>query len=114
MDGLKQIPEGAIIYRDEKGEPQWFMVPEKDNTEYAFTGKVFLIYTWGDDGFLWEEVAIIYLKWDACCHVGVGDPEMGGTWAHICGREREEYDKLLKMLGWMWDEAKARIPKWNP
>lgn len=106
------IPDNAILHRDDRKFIDWFMVPESDNSEYSFSGKCYTVAAWEENTTpcMWEEVATIYLKWDNCCHLGLRDPEMDNEWVHICG----EIDRTLAMLRWMYEEAKARIPKWNP
>lgn len=110
---IKKLPANAIYKMGKHGYPEWALVPT-DVSTHAFTGDIHQIVSWSvenPDDILHEQVGVIFLKWDGCCHIGVGDPQLGNAWAHVCGKT--QYAELLEALAWAREEAKKRIEKFS-
>lgn len=113
------MPDTSIVYPPipfiDKGHVRAFMRTDSADS-HAYMGTVFEVCEdVPADGLIpehAEEVATIFLKWDGCSHVGFRSPEMGKNWVHVCGAE--DMERTLRMLRWMWQEARARIPQYDP
>lgn len=51
----------------------------------------------------YEEVAIFYVKWDGCAHVGFRPSDNNMLGVHVCGVENMR--RTLRMMEWAWDLA---------
>lgn len=78
-----------------------------DEMSHGVTLKILEVSSWEDDWSpsTWEEVAVFYVKWDGCAHIGFRSPELSNEWAHVCGVDHMR--QTLAMLVWAWDLAVA-------
>lgn len=102
----------------ENGRVRAYIVPRDDNNSWGFSGTIFHVTGWSDDGQpimdgdCVEELGPIYLKWDGCCHIGVRDPGLENHWTHVCGAC--DFRRMLNILEWAWKEARKRIDSYDP
>lgn len=114
---METMPDNAIKFID-GGRICAFLIPT-ETTDHYFTGNVYGVTAWEDDGTPvcyhtdsgeFDAVAFFTLKWDGCFHLQMVDQD--GDSVHICGAD--SMDRTLRMLRWMWQEARARIERYDP
>jgi hypothetical protein len=58
-----------------------------------------------------DQCGVLYLKWDGCAHLGLGDGDMGDYWFHFDGRR--QLDRIHRAVQWMWDRCRSRIARYD-
>jgi hypothetical protein len=77
-----------------------------DEHSHSVTLTIFEVDAWdvaGEPFGPFDEVAVFYVKWDGCAHVGFRDPGLGKEWVHVCGADYMYM--TIKMMEWAWDLA---------
>lgn len=90
-----------------------YIAKTEDEHSHAVTLRVYQVTAWDgskqDAPDIVEEVAIFYVKWDGCAHIGFRDPTMSKEWVHVCGVR--EMEMVLRMMAWAWNIAKHELNK---